>query len=46
MSSRNEETVDLVSILPKLEGSGDLYQLLDKKAVKATLQPWLVCQHK
>ena len=46
MSSRNEETVDLVSILPKLEGSGDLYQLLDKKAVKANLQPWLVCQHK
>ena len=46
MSSRNKEAVDLVSILPKLEGSGDVYQLVDKKAVKASLQPWRVCQHK
>ena len=46
MSSRNKEAVDLVSSLPKLEGSGDVYQLLDKKAVKAILQPWRVCQHK
>ena len=46
MSSRNNEAVDLVSSLPKLEGSGDVYQLVDKKGVKAILQPWGVCQHK
>ena len=46
MSSRNKEAVELVRILPKLEGSGDVYHLVDKKAVKASLQPWRVCQHK
>ena len=46
MSSRNKEAVDLVGSLPKLGGSGDVYQILDKKAVKAILQPWRVCQHK
>ena len=46
MSSRDNEAVDLISSLPKLEGSGDVYQLVDKKAVKAILQPWRVCQHK
>ena len=46
MSSRNKEAVELVSSLPKLDGSGDVYQLVDKKSVKAILQPWSVCQHK
>ena len=46
MSSRDNEAVELVSSLPKLEGSGDVYQLVDKKGVKAILQPWKVCQHK
>ena len=46
LSSRNNETVDLINSLPKLEGSGDVYQLVDKKGVKSILQPWRVCQHK
>ena len=46
LSSRKDEVVSMVSVLPKLEGSGDLYHLFDKKGVKAILQPWRVCQHK
>ena len=46
LSLRTNEVVDLVSGLPKLEGSGDVYQLVDKRAVKTILQPWKACQHK
>ena len=46
LSIRTNEVVDLVSGLPKLEGSGDVYQLVDKRAVKTILQPWKACQHK
>ena len=46
LSSRKDEAVSMVSVLPKLEGSGDLYHLFDKKGVKAILQPWRMCQHK
>ena len=46
LSARNHEPVALVSDLPQLVGTGDVFQLVDKKAVKVLLQPWRVCQHK
>ena len=46
LSARYYEPVALVSDLPQLVGTGEVFQLVDKKAVKVLLQPWRVCQHK